>query len=141
MSAAVQDFLDGHWCVRFECLGLREVDLVQEVRHERLERVGARGEEDAHEHLAFGIVGRDARTLGIQELGKVVEDAEHALVVVEQLRSSGSAGFAILRQLLRQAVNAGVADGFDRTCLLERRPLANPDIDLAAEARLLRPTS
>ena len=52
--------------------------------------------------LPSGIVGRDARTLGIQELGKVVEDAEHALVVVEQLRSGGSAGLAILLELLRR---------------------------------------
>ena len=47
---------------------------------------------------------------GYRSLPEVVEDAEHALVVVKQLRSCFGAGFAILLQRLRQAFNAGFGE-------------------------------
>lgn len=82
-------------------------------------------EKDTQQHLAFSIVGREIGRFGIQTFAEVVEDEEHALVMVQQLRPRGGAGLAALLEDCRQVGDPGVLDGFGRR-LTSRRWCGSP---------------
>ena len=44
----------------------------------------------------------------------IVENSEHPFIVVEQLRASLGAGFAILREGFSQVLDAGLGERFSR---------------------------